>query len=122
MHAMEIEDAADRGNLGTAKRHAEHLVNLIEGKKGAHYGDLDKNGIVEDPGDGTGALVYVRRIAESSSSAQIATEAAALEAQLTVIRDNSLTVLNAADIPSINDIVTETVSVARGPTRKASAP
>jgi plastocyanin len=113
MHATEMEDAVTRGNLATAKRHAEHLVNLIGGKKDPHYGDLDKNGIVEDPGDGTGAMAYVQRIADASTSPLIATQAAALEAQLTVVRDNALVVLDAADLPSISDIVTETVSVAR---------
>lgn len=113
MHAMEMSDAAVRGNLPTVKRHAEHLVNLIEGGKGVHYGDLDTNGHLEDPGDGTGALVYVRRIADASHDAKTAEQAAALTAELTVIRDNALSVTSAADLASVNDLVTESASVAR---------
>jgi plastocyanin/uncharacterized membrane protein YozB (DUF420 family) len=62
IHSDEMAQSIDRGNLPTAKRHAEHLVNLIEGKSGADYGDVDGNGDVEDPGDGTGALVYLDRV------------------------------------------------------------
>jgi plastocyanin len=113
MHATEMQDAAARGNLPTTKRHAEHLVNLIEGKTGAHYGDLDGNGMLEDPGDGTGALIEVRRVGEATHDAKAAESAAALAAELTVIRDNALTVLSAPDLAALKDLLAETVSVAR---------
>ena len=69
IHADELQAAAARGNLSTTKRHAEHLINLIEGKSGADYGDIDKDGLVEDPGDGTGALNYLTRVREDATSA-----------------------------------------------------
>lgn len=74
LHAEELQAAVQRGNLATARRHAEHLVNLIEGRTGADYGDVDRDGIVEDPGDGVGALVYLQQVrnAEGGSSAQVA--------------------------------------------------
>ena len=62
IHSDEMSDAVSRGYLTTAKRHAEHLVNLIVGKSGTDYGDVDGDGIVEDPGDGTGAVVYLQRV------------------------------------------------------------
>jgi plastocyanin/uncharacterized membrane protein YozB (DUF420 family) len=113
MHAMEMQQAVDRGNLATTLRHAEHLVNLIEGSKGLHYGDLDTNGTLEDPGDGTGALVYVRRIREASDSARITEAAAALDAQLMVVRDDAVTITGATDLAAVTDLVAEAVSVAR---------
>jgi plastocyanin len=113
MHAMEMQQAVDRGNLATTLRHAEHLVNLIEGSKGLHYGDLDTNGTLEDPGDGTGALVYVRRIREASNSARIAEAADALDAQLMVVRDDAVTITGATDLAAVTDLVAEAVSVAR---------
>ena len=67
IHADEMAVSVERGNLQTAKRHAEHLVNLIVGKAGAEYGDVDGDGIVEDPGDGTGALVYLDRARDTAS-------------------------------------------------------
>ena len=62
VHALELQEALGRGNLETAKRHAEHVINLIEGKTGKHYGDVDKDGAIEDPGDGTGLLRYVQTV------------------------------------------------------------
>lgn len=55
-HAQFLKEAQDEGNLPNEKLHAEHLVNLIEGSKGEHYGDLNGNGKVENPGDGYGVL------------------------------------------------------------------
>ncbi|MDD5370902.1 MAG: cupredoxin domain-containing protein [Anaerolineaceae bacterium] len=67
IHSDEMASALQRGNLTTAKRHAEHLVNLIVGKGSADYGDVDGNGTVEDPGDGTGAVVYLESERKSVS-------------------------------------------------------
>jgi plastocyanin/uncharacterized membrane protein YozB (DUF420 family) len=61
IHSEEMAASIRRGNLVTAKRHAEHLVNLIVGKKSADYGDVDGNGVIEDPGDGSGAIFYLSR-------------------------------------------------------------
>jgi plastocyanin len=69
IHADEMAAAQGRGELATAKRHAEHLVNLIVGKQSVDYGDLDGNGAVEDPGDGTGAVVYLARVRASAPGA-----------------------------------------------------
>ena len=59
IHAVELQGAMERGNLATSKRHAEHLLNLIEGRGGEFYGDSDQSGTIEDPGDGTGLLNYL---------------------------------------------------------------
>ena len=65
IHSVEMAIAVTRGELGTAKRHAEHLVNLIAGKSSTDYGDVDGDGNIEDPGDGTGALVYLKRVRDA---------------------------------------------------------
>jgi plastocyanin len=62
IHSDEMAVAASRGELATAKRHAEHLVNLIVGKSSPDYGDVDGDGNIEDPGDGIGAVVYLQRV------------------------------------------------------------
>ncbi|MBI2918680.1 MAG: anti-sigma factor [Chloroflexi bacterium] len=72
VHAREIEQARQRGNLASMKRHAEHLITLIEGQSGPNYGDLNQDGAIQDPGDGLGLLPYARLIAEH---AQLALEA-----------------------------------------------
>jgi plastocyanin len=65
IHSDEMAIAIGRGELATAKRHAEHLVNLIVGKSSVDYGDVDGDGNIEDPGDGTGAVVYMQRVRDS---------------------------------------------------------
>ena len=71
LHAVELQEAVDRGNLQTSKRHAEHLVNLIEGMDGDHYGDRDGDGSVEDPGDGTGLLNYLAAVQDATEEQDI---------------------------------------------------
>lgn len=55
-HAQFLRDALNESNLANLHFHAEHLVNIIEGKQGEHFGDLNGNGKVENPGDGFGLL------------------------------------------------------------------
>jgi plastocyanin len=55
-HAEFVRDAVRGNDLDGVKRHAEHIVNLIEGQKGKDYGDLNKDGKVQNPGDGFGLL------------------------------------------------------------------
>ena len=56
LHAQFLRDAVNENNLANLQFHAEHLVNIIEGEQGEHYGDLNGNGKVENPGDGFGLL------------------------------------------------------------------
>jgi hypothetical protein len=56
-HAGYMRDDQAAGKLANVKLHAEHLVNIIEGAKGPHYGDLNKDGAVQNPGDGVGLLI-----------------------------------------------------------------
>jgi plastocyanin len=62
MHADEMQSALQRSNLATAKRHAEHVINLVEGKNGADYGDVDGDGTIQDPGDGVGLVNYLDQL------------------------------------------------------------
>lgn len=54
--AQAILDAQKAGDLAGMRREAEGLVNLIEGRGGADYGDLDGDGTITDPSDGFGLL------------------------------------------------------------------
>jgi plastocyanin/uncharacterized membrane protein YozB (DUF420 family) len=116
MHAGEMQDALKRGNLSTARRHAEHLINLAEGKQGPDYGDADGDGVVEDPGDGTGALVYLDRVLAASGqpapsgspAAQIAGEVRTR--MLDVVKD-ALAVTRAGDIQAAAGPIAEAVAL-----------
>lgn len=106
IHADELQDAVKRGNLATAKRHAEHLVNMIEGKSGADYGDVDKDGVVEDPGDGVGALPNLQLVRdgaakEGGSGAQAAATADQVQSVMIKIAADAKTVVQANDIYSV---------------------
>ena len=37
------------GTLRELRRHAEHVVNLVEGASGEHFGDLDGDGVSQNP-------------------------------------------------------------------------
>lgn len=77
--AQFLEEGFERGDLAEERRIAEILVNIIEGDQGQHYGDLNGDGRVENPGDGYGLLPggdrsgYIRAVVDH---AQLAAEAA----------------------------------------------
>ena len=56
------------GDLALAKRHAEHVVNILAGAESAAFGDLDGNGLPENPGDGVGVAGYLAQIEELAAS------------------------------------------------------
>lgn len=55
-HAQFQQAALDNRDLDGVKRHAEHMINLIEGQQGANFGDLNNDRKVQNPGDGYGLL------------------------------------------------------------------
>lgn len=50
-------DAHQKSDFERVLIDAETLVNVIEGKQGPQYGDLDHNGTISDPSDGYGLLL-----------------------------------------------------------------
>ncbi len=80
-HAQFLRDAVSESNLANLQFHAEHLVNIIEGEQGEHYGDLNGNGKIENPGDGFGLLQngaqdgYVRGMSDHAGLAASAVDA-----------------------------------------------
>jgi plastocyanin/uncharacterized membrane protein YozB (DUF420 family) len=101
IHSDEMAAAVGRGELATAKRHAEHLVNLIVGKQSVDYGDVDGNGVVEDPGDGTGAVVYLSRLRASGGGAQAGAILDQVQGSLVIIVGDAKAVLEAQDIGAV---------------------
>jgi len=113
IHAAELSESASRGNLQTVRRHAEHLVNLIEGESGEHYGDLDGDGFLEDPGDGVGLLNYLQSVASVSDDSQTDSLAAEILELLEEIDDLALSVLAANDLNSMSAPVDKVDSLAQ---------
>ena len=74
-HAEYVQVAYDLLSIADAKRHAEHIVNLLAGTEGEHFGDLDGAHGVQNPGDGFGIIPYVTRIQETAVQAANAPDA-----------------------------------------------
>ncbi|MGH2614831.1 MAG: hypothetical protein ACRDJC_06300, partial [Thermomicrobiales bacterium] len=113
VHAVELEDAAARDRLPTVKRHAEHLVNLIEGEEGLHYGDNDIDGHLEDPGDGIGLLARLDTVATVADDPEVTNQASVVRGQLDEIVGRSLAVLGAQRLEEATAPVAEIVEAAR---------
>ncbi len=114
IHADEMAAAAGRGELATAKRHAEHLVNLIVGKQSVDYGDLDGNGAVEDPGDGTGAVVYLARVRAEPVPAGSRAVLDQISSALVGIVGDAKAVLQAQDVGPVTAQVQQASNLAAG--------
>lgn len=58
-HAGFLRNSLNDDDFAGALRHAEHIVNILDGADGPHFGDLDDNGRAENPGDGYGLVRYL---------------------------------------------------------------
>ncbi len=86
IHAVELQDAVKRNSTPAVRRHTEHVINVLVGKASPDYGDLDRDGVVEDPGNGSGILMdlqAVRALSASRGDATATQLADTLRAQLT---------------------------------------
>lgn len=93
-HAEFVQTAYDLLSIADAKRHAEHIVNLLQGTQGAQFGDLDGAHGVQNPGDGFGIIPYVvhmQATAVQAAAAPDATEAIRIHSSHVVMAaDNAL--------------------------------
>ena len=74
-HAEYVQVAYDLLSIADAKRHAEHIINLLAGTNGEHFGDLDGAHGIQNPGDGFGIIPYVTLIRETAVQAANASDA-----------------------------------------------
>ena len=58
-HVDLLQGSLDAGNLADAQKHAEHVINILDGEDGRTYGDSNRDGTVQNPGDGIGVRVYL---------------------------------------------------------------
>ncbi|HZQ08376.1 MAG TPA: cupredoxin family copper-binding protein [Anaerolineae bacterium] len=121
IHTNELNNAAQRASSPAVRRHTEHIINLLVGKSSTDYGDLDKDGIVEDPGDGQGLLNYLQIVHDEAAAAnqeRAAKAADTVRTDLLTILDNSRTVMATNDykvvLPQIHNIDRLANQVAKG--------
>jgi eukaryotic-like serine/threonine-protein kinase len=87
-HAGFMNDALAAGSLSMARQHAEHIVNILDGRDGDFFGDLDRNGLAENPGDGFGVRSYLLGAVEAI---QAASESEDANTQVTLHAPHTLT-------------------------------
>ena len=113
VHAIELEDANTRNSLPAIKRHAEHLINLIEGQTGPNYGDIDGDGRLEDPGDGIGLLARLNAIDDAANDSAITNQADEVREQLDEIVALSLDLISARQVVETTDQAGEVLDLSR---------
>ncbi len=80
-HAQFVADAQAAGDTAGARRHAEHVFNLIAGSRDQQFGDLNGDGRAQNPGDGFGLLEngdqtgYIKGAIDAAVAAQAASDA-----------------------------------------------
>lgn len=67
-HLAYLLDAIEQNNLPLAKRHTEHIINILEGEEGEHFGDVNGDGNLQNPGDSTGVLGYLKSLGEIANA------------------------------------------------------
>lgn len=68
-HADFMRQSLADDDLAEARRHAEHVVNILDGEEGRHFGDVDGDGRVENPGDGVGVRGYLQDLMDEMETA-----------------------------------------------------
>ncbi|HEX3052357.1 MAG TPA: serine/threonine-protein kinase [Aggregatilineaceae bacterium] len=130
--AQALLEAQQASDLDGIKQQAEAMVNVIEGKAGEHYGDLDGDGTITDPSDGVGLLLsadstgYIQTAIEHARyatgtegvSQEIATNAALFEVAAqnlggwaVQIRDLSWQLLESNDADQVGELAQQIVDL-----------
>lgn len=116
-HTGFVQEALAADDLNQARRHAEHVVNILEGKEGPHFGDLDGDGLAQNPGDGFGVRSYLARALEQI---QLASETATATADTQLYADrilstgnNTLALVDAAAEKALQIFAADTVAEAQ---------
>ncbi|NNM53994.1 MAG: hypothetical protein HKM05_04640 [Spirochaetales bacterium] len=68
-HAGMARAAAQLEDWSEMKAHLEHVINILEGRHGALFGDYLGTGVPQNPGDGWGAKTYAEEVKNLLSSA-----------------------------------------------------
>ena len=109
------EIAAD--DIREAQRHAEHVVNILDGEAGDTFGDLDGDSLAQNPGDGVGVRGYLLGTKEHTTlatDAEGATDEIRLHAEHVIISsDNTLERIDEAIAQALRIIASDSASEAQ---------
>jgi serine/threonine protein kinase len=87
--AADMQAAFDDQDLAEVKRQAEGLINLIEGSKGEHFGDLDGDSEITNLGDGYGLLPSADNSGYIQTAIEHANYAATTEGATDIVIQNA---------------------------------
>ena len=76
-HAHLIRQVVANGDMIEVRRHTEHVINILYGRNGELFGDLDGDGVPQNPGDGYGLLSYLASVQKSTGLAASSHDATA---------------------------------------------
>lgn len=97
-HVTNAVNAAAIGALDEMRAHLEHVINILEGASGPHFGDHDGHGTAENPGDGFGVVGYAAQIAILLAGPNhVGETVTTIQAQITLIQDKCLEILQLED-------------------------
>jgi len=115
-HSGFLQDALD-SDLAEARRHAEHIINVIEGKEGKHFGDLDGDGMAQNPGDGFGVRAYLEaariEMTQATATMTVTTDSRFFAERYLAANDHSLALLERAYEKALQIFAADTADEAR---------
>jgi plastocyanin len=120
-HAMEhtgfLLDELANDNIREAQRHAEHVINILDGETGSNFGDLDGDTIAQNPGDGFGVRAYLEGAKEHTNLA-LGAEGVTAEVELhaghvLISSDNALGRIDAAITEALRIIASDSAGEAQ---------
>jgi hypothetical protein len=107
-HLQNAVNAAAIGSLKETHVHLEHVINILEGKKGARFGDHDGDGVAQNPGDGYGAQAYAAEVVKALGAANdVGDTERALQAQIKTIEERCLALMKMNDAASASPSLRE---------------
>ncbi len=102
-HVTNAVNAAAIGALDEMRAHLEHVINILEGASGPHFGDHDGHGTAENPGDGFGVVEYAGQMStllpEDTAIVEIN---ASIQTQSALIQEKCLEILKIEDTVGVS--------------------
>lgn len=124
-HADLLRQALAANNLTEGRRHAEHVINIINGEQGDPFGDLDGDGVPQNPGDGIGVAGHLRGAQTETKLAAETTDATAeikLHAgHVLISSDNVLAWLSDVNAEAVRVLSADTVEEAQPTAEQVTA-
>ncbi len=95
--------------MDAAKNHAEHVVNILDGEEGLFFGDNNRDGQTQNPGDGVGVRGYLEQALEQLAASESEADEGEHEALVDLV-NQGLTLVEGASEQAFELLATEAIS------------